>query len=60
MFGVNQAIICNASQICLFLVFTSCFQVLPYTECEMGMESQTYTKSILQPKLFVEKTCTQV
>ena len=26
----------------------------------MGMESQEYTKSVLQPKLFVEKTCTQV
>ena len=36
------------------------FQVFPYTECAMGMESQEYTKSVLQPKLFVEKTCTQV
>ena len=35
-------------------------QVFPYTECGMGMESQEYTKSVLQPKLFVEKTCTQV
>ena len=39
---------------------TKYFQVLPYTECGMGMESQEYTKSVLQPKLFVEKTCTQV
>ena len=39
---------------------TKYFQVFPYTECGMGMESQEYTKSVLQPKLFVEKTCTQV
>ena len=39
---------------------TKYVQVFPYTECGMGMESQEYTKSVLQPKLFVEKTCTQV
>ena len=35
-------------------------QVVPYTECEMGMEPQEYTTSVLEPKLFVEKTCNQV
>ena len=49
LFGVNQII-----------TITNQFQVFPYTECGMGMESQEYTKSVLQPKLFVEKTCTQV
>jgi len=49
----------RSEEVCADVTETRC-EVLPYTECEMGMESQTYTKSILQPKLFVEKTCTQV
>ena len=35
-------------------------QVVPFTECKMGMAPQEYTTSVLEPKLFVEKTCTQV
>ena len=35
-------------------------QVVPFTECKMGMQPQEYTTSVLEPKLFVEKTCTQV
>merc|ERR1712038_2240713 len=48
----------RSEEVCADVTETRC-QVLPYTECEMGMEPQTYSKSILQPKLFVEKTCTQ-
>ena len=35
-------------------------QVVPFTECKMGMQPQEYTTSVLEPKLFVEKTCNQV
>merc|ERR1712083_607491 len=33
-------------------------QVVPYTECEMGEESQEFTETKFEPKLFVEKHCT--
>jgi hypothetical protein len=34
-------------------------QVVPYTECSLGMEPQTYSHSVLAARLFVEKVCTQ-
>ena len=34
--------------------------VQPYTECSMGMVPQQLNRTKLAPKLFVEKTCTQV
>ena len=34
-------------------------QVVPYTECSLGMEAQPFTSSLLAPKLFVEKVCSQ-
>ena len=34
-------------------------QVVPYTECALGMEAQPFTSSLLAPKLFVEKVCSQ-
>ena len=34
-------------------------QVVPYTECALGMEPQPFTSSVLAPKLFVEKVCSQ-
>ena len=34
-------------------------QVVPYTECALGMEPQPFTSSLLAPKLFVEKICSQ-
>ena len=37
----------------------SCPQVVPYTECSLGMEPQPYTQSLLTPKLFTEKVCSQ-
>merc|ERR1719323_2409744 len=48
----------KTEEVCADVTETRC-QVVPYTECEMGMEPQEYTTSVLQPKLFVEKTCTQ-
>ena len=37
---------------------TNHMQVVPYTECSMGLEQQQVTESKLEPKLFVEKSCT--
>lgn len=34
-------------------------QVVPYTECFLGMEPQAFTQSVLAPKLFTEKVCSQ-
>ena len=34
-------------------------EVVPYTECAFGMEAQPFTSSVLAPKLFVEKVCSQ-
>merc|ERR1712226_1214444 len=48
----------RSEEVCADVTETRC-EVFPYTECGMGMETQEYTKSVLQPKLFVEKTCTQ-
>merc|ERR1712066_436004 len=44
--------------VCAEFTETRC-QVVPFTECKMGMQPQEYTTSVLEPKLFVEKTCTQ-
>ena len=35
------------------------FQVVPYTECTMGLQRQEYSEKKLAPKLFVEKSCYQ-
>merc|ERR1719422_582562 len=48
----------RSEEVCADVTETRC-EVLPYTECEMGLEPQEYTTSILQPRNFVEKTCTQ-
>ena len=44
----------------IIFVLLDYFKVVPYTECKMGMEPQEFTETVLAPKLFVEKTCTQV
>merc|ERR1712117_345012 len=44
--------------VCAEVTETRC-EVVPFTECKMGMQPQEYTTSVLEPKLFVEKTCTQ-
>ena len=40
-------------------VYNSGFQVVPYTECKMGLETQKYEEKKLAPKLFTEKSCFQ-
>merc|ERR1712029_683425 len=45
-------------EVCADVTETRC-QVVPFTECKMGMQPQEYTTSVLEPKLFVEKTCNQ-
>merc|ERR1719410_1413976 len=42
--------------VCADVSETVC-DVVPYTECTMGMEEQQYSQTELAPKLFVEKTC---
>ena len=44
--------------VCAKVVETQC-EVVPYTECSLGMEDQTYSETELAPKLFVEKSCVQ-
>ena len=44
--------------VCADVVETSC-QVVPFTECSMGMVPQQLNRTKLAPKLFVEKTCKQ-
>ena len=34
-------------------------QVIPFTQCSLGMEEQTFSETQLAPKLFVEQTCVQ-
>ena len=34
-------------------------QVVPFTQCELGMEPQEYSETELVGRLFVEKTCEQ-
>ena len=33
--------------------------MIPFTQCSLGMEEQTYSETKLAPKLFVEQTCVQ-
>ena len=47
-------------KICKINTIFLSLQVVPFTECKMGMQPQEYTTSVLEPKLFVEKTCNQV
>jgi len=44
--------------VCADVTETTC-KVEPYTVCEMGLEPQNKVSTMLSPKLFVEKTCTQ-
>ena len=44
--------------VCAKVVETQC-EVVPYTECSLGMEEQTFSETELAPKLFVEKSCVQ-
>ena len=44
--------------VCANVVETRC-EVVPYTECSMGMVPQQLNKTKLAPKLFVEKACKQ-
>jgi len=44
--------------VCADVVETRC-EVIPYTECSMGMVPQPLNRTKLAPKLFVEKTCEQ-
>ena len=37
---------------------TKC-EVVPYKECQMGLEQMEYTEKKLAPKLFEEKSCYQ-
>ena len=49
--GLNKSMLeNNVANVC---------QVVPYTECSLGMEAQPFTSSLLAPKLFVEKVCSQ-
>ena len=34
-------------------------QVVPYTECGEGWEAQRFNETHLEPKLLVEKVCSQ-
>jgi len=47
----------KSENVCADVTETRC-QVVPYTECEMGEESQEFTETKFEPKLFVEKHCT--
>merc|ERR1712110_983137 len=42
--------------VCADVAETVC-DIVPYTECTMGMEEQQYSETMLAPKLFVEQTC---
>ena len=44
--------------VCAKVMETQC-EVVPYTECSLGMEEQTFSETKLAPKLFVEQTCVQ-
>merc|ERR1719309_1821797 len=48
----------KSENVCADVTETKC-EVVPYTECSMGMEPQEFSQTILAPKKFVEKTCTQ-
>jgi hypothetical protein len=48
----------KTENVCADVTETAC-KVEPYTVCEMGLEPQNKVSTMLSPKLFVEKTCTQ-
>eukprot|EP00090_Calanus_glacialis_P018919 TRINITY_DN2922_c0_g1_i1.p1 TRINITY_DN2922_c0_g1~~TRINITY_DN2922_c0_g1_i1.p1 ORF type:complete len:340 (-),score=58.63 TRINITY_DN2922_c0_g1_i1:150-1142(-) len=48
----------KSENVCTDVTETKC-EVVPYTECSMGMEPQEFSQTILAPKKFVEKTCSQ-
>ena len=48
----------KTEKVCADVTETTC-KVEPYTVCEMGLEPQNKVSTMLAPKLFVEKTCTQ-
>ena len=48
----------KTENVCADVTETTC-KVEPYTVCEMGLEPQNKVSTMLAPKLFVEKTCTQ-
>merc|ERR1719228_1186244 len=44
--------------VCADVTETRC-EVVPFTECSMGLETQEFSETKLAAKKFVEKTCTQ-
>jgi len=44
--------------VCAKVMETQC-EVIPFTQCSLGMEEQTFSETKLAPKLFVEQTCVQ-
>jgi len=48
----------KSENVCADVTETKC-EVVPYTECSMGMEPQEFSQTVLAPKKFVEKTCSQ-
>ena len=48
----------KSEEVCADVTETFC-EVIPYTECSMGLEPQQFSETKLGPKKFVEKACTQ-
>ena len=48
----------RARNICEEVIETRC-EIVPYTECSVGLEHQHYHQTELIPKKFTEKACTQ-
>ena len=48
----------KSEEVCADVTETRC-EVIPYTECSMGLETQQFNETKLEPKIFTEKTCTQ-
>merc|ERR1719412_2830051 len=44
--------------VCSTVTETRC-EVRPYTECSLGQEPQQFNKTVLPPRLFVEKKCSK-
>ena len=44
--------------VCSTVTETRC-EVRPYTECSLGQEAQQFNKTVLTPRLFVEKKCSK-
>jgi len=51
---------CDKKQenVCADVTETRC-EVIPFTECSMGLEPQQFSETKLAPKQFIEKACTQ-